>query len=571
MNACKRLRLLAIALPFLLSRPAAASWPADPTTNVPLCLATGHQGEPKATSDGKGGAIVAWDDQRAGNYDVYIQRVDATGTPRWALNGVPLCALANDQFGPALAPDGAGGAIIAWADNRGGSGTDLYVQRVDSLGVPKWTANGVPIAVAANLQWQPQIFADGSGGAILCWTDERAGSGFGRIYVQRVNSSGAPQWTANGVSTNNSPGGENYPWITSNGAGGAIVAWEDWRNGEQDIFAQRILSNGTVDPAWPIGGRAIATFWQDQNIGGLVGDGSGGALVTWPQWNGGTRDVYVHHVLATGALDPAWPAAGRKVSNDFFDQSAPVIVSDGAGGVLVSYFDYHGPRDVRAKRVFANGSLDPAWPDTGLFLCQSSGEKLFPAIVPSDTAAMVVWLDQRDGTWNIYGQRFFRTGIVDPAWPVDGRAITTANKNQVGHTVIADGAGGAILAWQDNRTEAGEFGDDGEIFAQAIKGSGQLGDPPVSVPGDATFDFALRSANPLRSGAMLVRFTLPSSTPASLEVFNVAGRRVAGREVSGAGAHALDLGTGWNAVPGVYFVRLSQGPLASVRRIILLD
>jgi hypothetical protein len=43
----------------------------------------------------------------------------------------------------------------------------------------------------------------------------------------------------------------------------------------------------------------------------LAVDGSGGAFVAWAQWNGGTRNIVVRRLLASGALDPAWPAGGR--------------------------------------------------------------------------------------------------------------------------------------------------------------------------------------------------------------------------------------------------------------------
>jgi hypothetical protein len=428
----------------------------------------------------------------------------------------------------------------------------------------KWAANGVLIAAAANSQHQPRVLADGSGGAFLTWTDERAGVGFGRIYVQHLNSGGVAQWTANGVSTNNSPSGENYPWIVSNGAGGLLVAWEDYRSGDQDVYTQRVLANGTLDPAWPVGGRQMCSLFQEQPIGGLVPDGSGGALVTWPQWNGGTRDIFVHHVLSTGALDSAWPFAGRRLSNDFYDQNSPAILSDGSGGVLVTYFD-RSFTEVCARHVFASGALDPAFPDTGLVLATSSGSKLYPTIVASDTAAIVVWMDTRNGDFDVYAQRFFRTGVVDPAWPADGRAISVFGESQGNHAVVPDGTGGAIVVWEDRRV------DDGDIYAQALRVNGTIGDPPVGVPGEAALDFNLRSPNPVRAGAMVVRFTLPGSAPATLEVFNVAGRRVSGREVVGAGTHAIDLAVGWNAVPGVYFVRLTQGAWASTRRIVILD
>jgi hypothetical protein len=57
-----------------------------------------------------------------------------------------------------------------------------------------------------------------------------------------------------------------------------------------------------------------------------------------------------------------------------------------------------------------------------------------------------------------------------------------------------------------------------------------------------------------------VHFTLPSAAPATLEVLDVAGRRLASREVGGLGPGPHDLvlnvASGWR--PGLYLVRLRQ-------------
>ncbi|MBK7367644.1 MAG: hypothetical protein IPJ04_06935 [Candidatus Eisenbacteria bacterium] len=85
-------RVLAAAalLALLLAAPALA-WPNDPTVNVPLCTAANAQIEPVSVPDGSGGAIVLWSDLRAGNYDLYAQRVSAAGVPQWTANGVVVC------------------------------------------------------------------------------------------------------------------------------------------------------------------------------------------------------------------------------------------------------------------------------------------------------------------------------------------------------------------------------------------------------------------------------------------------------------------------------------------------
>ena len=97
----------------------------------------------------------------------------------------------------------------------------------------------------------------------------------------------------------------------------------------------------------------------------------------------------------------------------------------------------------------------------------------------------------------------------------------------------------------------------------------------VSVPGEAPIAFALDPVrpDPARGSALVVQFTLPSAAPASLELLDVAGRRVSAREVGqlGAGRHKLDFGAGRGLAPGIYVVRLQQGTNVKVVRAALLE
>ena len=120
-------------------------------------------------------------------------------------------------------------------------------------------------------------------------------------------------WPADGQVLCTTAYGQYNPTIVSDGAGGAIVTWEDLRSGlTYDIYAQHVLASGAVDPAWPADGRALCTAINDQHAPTIVADGAGGALVTWYDYRSATNyDIYAQHVLASGAVDPAWPADGR--------------------------------------------------------------------------------------------------------------------------------------------------------------------------------------------------------------------------------------------------------------------
>jgi DNA-binding beta-propeller fold protein YncE len=105
----------------------------------------------------------------------------------------------------------------------------------------------------------------------------------------------------------------------------------------------------------------------------------------------------------------------------------------------------------------------------------------------------------------------------------------------------------------------------------AILGPGQTTDVPASAP----LVFALEGVrpNPSIGGRTIVSFSLPSAEPASLELIDIAGRRVIERAVGtlGAGRHAVDMAPAHALAPGMYFVRLTQGANSLIERITVLN
>jgi hypothetical protein len=142
---------------------------------------------PKIISDAAGGAIVVWQDYRTGEYDLYAQRFNATGVRQWTSTGIPLCTAPGNQWSVPFVSDGAGGAIVTWPDLRTGT-YDVYAQHVTASGGVTWTMNGAGLCTAAGPQSVPSIAPNGSGGAIVSWTDERDGNR--DIYGQRVSANG---------------------------------------------------------------------------------------------------------------------------------------------------------------------------------------------------------------------------------------------------------------------------------------------------------------------------------------------------------------------------------------------
>jgi hypothetical protein len=119
--------------------------------------------------DESGGCYLAWEDYRAGvvgTSDLYMQHVSSGGTALWTANGIAVCNAAGRQQAQTLASDGAGGVIVAWVDQRGAD-SDIYAQRVNTSGTALWTSNGVALCTAPLNQGALVLVSDGSGGVTL--------------------------------------------------------------------------------------------------------------------------------------------------------------------------------------------------------------------------------------------------------------------------------------------------------------------------------------------------------------------------------------------------------------------
>jgi len=317
-------------------------------------------------SDGFGGAVVLWQDARVGGngYDIYAQRVNPSGAAQWGVGGVAVCMAANNQNNPKAVPDGTGGAIIVWGDERRYIFSDIYAQRMNGAGMPQWTVDGIALAPVSYYRENPAIVADGAGGVVIAWQDER-NTGLDDIYVQRLNVSGVAQWTANGVQLGGAGNDDrqSLPGLVSDGTGGAVVAWQggDGTNPGTgwNVYARRITAVGVPQGSAQV---ALCSVGGDQTGVGIATDGFGGAIVTWNDGRSFPQDVYASRLNSAGAAE--WIANGALVSSAPGDQTFPVIASDGRAGAILAWQDYRsGTIDIYVQRIEAFGFLGNPEPE----------------------------------------------------------------------------------------------------------------------------------------------------------------------------------------------------------------
>jgi hypothetical protein len=548
-----------------------AQWSSDPSVNTPICKAVNNQIIPQIISDGIDGTIIVWADKRGGEWDIYAQRINAAGVVQWTENGVAICTAANSQFDPKLVSDGEGGAIITWYDSRNGdTNPDIYSQRISAAGVVQWTANGVAICTASNFQWQQVITIDGAGGAIIAWQDDRNGGtslNF-EIYSQRISAAGVVEWNANGVAICTAINNQLSPVITSDSTNGAIIAWYDYRNGttNSDIYSQRISLAGAVQ--WTANGVAVCTASNFQILGSISSDGASGAIIAWHDKRNGApnSDIYCQRISAEGVVQ--WAANGVAICISPNNQEWAVIISDGTNGAIIAWYDRRSGtnQDIYAQRI--NGSGAVLWTVNGAEISTVSGNQESPAIVGDGSGgAIITWRDYRSGTeYDIYAQRVFSNGAAQ--WTSDGIVISKVAGDKEYAALVSDPAGGAIFTWSDKRNGS----SNADIYVQRVNADGSL-DATTSVAEKLTVDgFSLDQnyPNPFNQSTT-IRYNLPHSSFVILTIYNTFGQQVLQlvNQQQQAGSYEV-LVDGKQLPPGTYLYRLNAGDFKATKKMTIL-
>jgi len=473
--------------PILVTQPVTA-WSTDSSVNTPVCTAKWSQGALglAMVSDGAGGAIIAWADSRSGDRgDVYTQRLDLNGDLLWTADGAAICVEAGGQIGVSMAGDGSGGAIIAWMDYRGGP--DIYAQRTDSTGSMQWISGGVTVSEFPSYRVEKVIISDGSGGAILAWCDSRDEGGW-KVYAQRIDSAGVPRWPVNGMPVCPIGRDQYEVGMVSDGAGGAVITWRDYAGGSNDIYAQRLDSAGVGQ--WGENGVPVCSANASQTSPAIASLASGGVIVAWLDSRNGRDDIYAQKLELTGSIQ--WAQNGVAVCTAAVDPENLVISRDASGGATIAWQESRsGSHDIYAQSVDNAGVV--RWPGDGLPVAVRAGEQFAPAVVSNGSGgAVVVWEDvsDTDEPIDIHGERFLYTlskygGDIYAyqvnsdgmaQWEEGGVPVCTARNGQSTPVVASDGSGGVICAWIDCRSD-----EQGDIYAQRIIGAGVLGPPSIGV------------------------------------------------------------------------------------------
>jgi hypothetical protein len=363
----------------------------------------------------------------------------------------------------------------------------------------------------------------------MMWFDFRDAAascaGGTNIYVTRSTDAGAtwapsqlattaptPNWTQ--VASNIAPNQGDYNGMY--GGDCVALAMADGRLGDPDVQTARILTEASVSDC-PSGQVVLAgtTF-------------NGQATANNPNQLFG--NTYTYSVT----VNRNWPGmpAGGSVG----------VSSQGSSPIPISIAIPDTAADGETVHVCVSISINGACVESCCFdLAVLNGATATLASLVSSSAlpghVSLAWQLSQSGTVNVYRATSANNWVSIGRQPTSSDGMVKYEDTDV--------AAGTRYGYRLGITTSG-----GEQFA---------GETWVDVP--ATAEFAIRGVfpNPAKAG-FSVQFSLKSSAKATLEMFDLSGRRVLSREVGdlGAGSHVFSLRDARLPV-GMYQLRLTQG------------
>ena len=498
---------------------------------------------------------------------------------------------------------------------------------------PSLPAAGVPFISSADLPGHAgvsalRVVSDGVGGAYVLFFmcgqylgHLECNVAGGEVRLMHVTGQGttAPGWPALGLAL----GGEIYAFplgrvdIVSDGASGVIASWidpADPNSAAPLIRAQRFAPDGST--LWPGGGSGLVVLGaQTMRVGLRLGsDHAGGCTIVTSEEISGKFEQYqlrAGRVDASGSLP--WTTTGKLViTQPTYSTTALNVSVDAQGRSFVTAYLYDVASNVR---YCYTQLLTPTgirlWGQFGTGVGRTTNQVFVPTGLVTPSGFLTVHGDLA-GTYRLQLQDEFGGSGWDPAndglaadWtlpsasqlPVaapDGHVLTVWNNQgpvpaRDVRALELDESGTIVPGWpvdgvhvcgsQPGHDLADAMVSHGQLFVALGAGSGFVEGPKIQRLSRAVLDapearstsaleLAPPSPNPSR-GVASVRVSVGDPVTATLEVFDVAGRRVLARDLGGlsAGPHVVPVEAGALA-PGLYRLRVRAGDHAAERVLI---
>ena len=331
-----------------------------------------------------------------------------------------------------------------------------------------WQDNGIAIRQGSNIEWARAGAELSDGSVVYTWSDTRNGDR--DVYAQRIDNNGNFLWNENGVLVNGEINRQEDPVVINTQDTSVVIAWVDFRNEEAgDVYCQKLDSAGEL--LWDATGVPLCLSEDVQITLNIVNDTEGGAYILWyDHRNPGGVDIYGTHILVNGSIATGWDSNGNPLAAESGDQNQHTFWADGSGGAILVWHDTREATNpnIYAQRILSDGTLD--WSAGGVVVSDASNSQEKPKISPDATGNFIItWLDKRyENDGDIFAQRIDLDG--NTLWSSDLEVYVNAGSKQKNPRITASSDTGVFVVWEDGRNDPYSF----DLYAQKISPQADL-------------------------------------------------------------------------------------------------
>lgn len=460
--------VVAIVFLTLVAGVASAQWSTDPAAPFVVADRSFAQVQAKIVARSDGGFYVSWFDNSTDGYDVYLQRLDLEGNELWAHNGVLVADRgfsSTQDYG--LGIDTSGNALLAFRDDRGAT-TEITVALVEPNGTLKWGSAGVQVSSGGVFVAAPKVTGTSDGEIVVAWTNDVD------VKLQRLDAMGAAQWGA-GITYTAAAGSLAASDLHASETGNAIVSWVHTTgsfSSPKHLMTQKLAAadgaslwgTGHV-PIYDVAGGSL----QFGYFPSFIVDGSGGAVFAW-YTSVPALQVRAQRIFANGS--EAFAHQGIEVStNATRIRTGGVAALNPTTDEIIVAFTEQDPSQTQsglyAQKLDVTGTRQ--WTDDGIPLMPVSSDTIYSTTILSmEDGALVTWIHSPSfGNDPVYSIRV--DGTSDFSWNPPIAELCILPTESSGLVAAMSQAGFAAYAWSDGGSSAGD------IFAAAIDPEGSLG------------------------------------------------------------------------------------------------
>jgi len=244
------------------------------------CIASGGHWYPILWADGSGGAFVAWEEHpdQPSPATIWGQHLSLGGQPLWGASGRRLVREVAGNSDHQVYAERMGGAFMTWSASSD-VGTTVYGAHLPVRG-PRHDVSSEVLAERVGSQPQPQVSADSRGGAWFTWL-AAASNGNQAVLLRHLPGDSrleAEHVLAETLVLGASSASKSVPRAAPDGRGGVFVAWLE---GSFAPRATHVLRGRLVGRGWPLEGVHLDDPAAGSNQLEIISDGATGAIVAW--------------------------------------------------------------------------------------------------------------------------------------------------------------------------------------------------------------------------------------------------------------------------------------------------